>query len=119
MATLFCSRADHLSPRLYLGLKELLLFIHNKLLRCTMYYLGIDVSKTSSRCIVLRDDGSKLKSFSVHNDHESFHELTNRLTALGCEQSNLLIGMEATGLFWENLYTFLTNKKFQVMKNWR
>jgi len=80
-----------------------------------MYYLGIDVSKTSSRYIVLRDDGSKLKSFSLHNNHESFQELTNRLTALGCEQSNLLIGMEATGPFWENLYAFLTNKKFRVI----
>jgi transposase len=80
-----------------------------------MYYLGIDVSKASSRYIVLRDEGTTLKSFSLRNNHESFHELTNRLTALGCQQSNLLIGMEATGAFWENLYGFLTNKRFRVI----
>lgn len=80
-----------------------------------MYYLGIDISKTSSRSIILNDGGNKIKSFSFQNTHEAFHDLLKRLQTLGCTKDNLLIGMEATGPFWENLYAFLTQHHFRVV----
>lgn len=79
-----------------------------------MYYLGIDVSKKSSRYIILNDAGERLKGFTLPNTQEAFQDLLNRLKRLGCNSVNLLIGIEATGSFWENIYSFLKEKGFKI-----
>lgn len=81
-----------------------------------MNYLGIDVSKSTSRCVILDNDGEKLTSaFTLQNNNQDFHKLLFRLKELNLTPTDLLIGVEATGTWWENLYCLLTEKKFKVI----
>ena len=81
-----------------------------------MNYLGIDVSKATSRFVFLDNDGEKLtKSFTLNNAHEDFNKLLARLKELNLSTDNLLVGIEATGIWWENLYSLLTENKFKVI----
>jgi len=81
-----------------------------------MNYLGIDVSKANSRYVFLDNDGEKLvKPFTLDNGHNDFNKLLDRLKELTLLPDNLLIGIEATGIWWENLYSLLTEHKFKVI----
>jgi transposase len=81
-----------------------------------MNYLGIDVSKATSRYVFLDNDGEKLvKPFTLDNGHDDFNKLLDRLKELTLLPDNLLIGIEATGIWWENLYSLLTEHKFKVI----
>ena len=81
-----------------------------------MNYLGIDVSKSTSRYVFLDDNGEKLtKAFTLQNSQQHFEDLLSRLKKLDLNTDNLLIGIEATGIWWENLYTFLTESNFKVI----
>jgi transposase len=81
----------------------------------TMFHLGIDVSKKSCRYLLLNEEGQKLKSFSLDNTHEAFQNLLERLKGLSIPKENLLIGLEASGGFWENLYSHLKENGFSVV----
>ena len=81
-----------------------------------MYYLGIDVAKTNSRFVLIDNDGERFtKAFTLPNDTPNFNELLSRLNELKITADNVLIGLEATGIWWENLYSFLTEKGFKVI----
>lgn len=80
-----------------------------------MFYLGIDVSKKTARYFILDESGSKLKAFTLDNDKESLESLPGRFQSLSITADNLLIGIEATGSFWENVYSFLKNKGFNIV----
>jgi len=81
-----------------------------------MNYLGIDVSKSTSRYVFLDNDGEKFtKSFTLDNNQQDFIKLIERLKELNLSPENILIGIEATGIWWENLYCLLTDKKFKVI----
>lgn len=58
---------------------------------------------------------SKLKAFTLDNDKESLGSLPERFESLCITADNLLIGIEATGSFWENIYSLLKNKGFNVV----
>lgn len=110
---------DHLSPRLY-GVRSmqggyLLKTKNQKKGESTMFYLGIDVSKKSCRYFLLNEEGQKVKSFSLDNTHEAFQNLLERLKALSIPRDHLLIGLEASGGFWENLYSHLKENDFSVV----
>jgi len=77
---------------------------------------GIDVSKSASRYVFLNEHGERLtKSFTLQNNLHHFNELLNRLEKLNLTPANLLLGIEATGIWWENLYCMLTEKGFKVV----
>ena len=81
-----------------------------------MFYLGIDVAKKTHRFVVLDNEGEKAaKPFSLQNTQEDFQKLLNRLKELDLSSENTLAGLEATGSFWENLYSFLTEKGYKVI----
>jgi transposase len=80
-----------------------------------MFCLGIDVSKKSCRYFILNEEGQKLKSFSLDNTHEAFQNLLERLKDLPIPKEKLLIGLEASGGFWENLYSHLKENGFSVV----
>lgn len=81
-----------------------------------MNYLGIDVSKATSRYVFLDNDGEKTaKPFTFDNNHESFTQLLERFKELNLQPDNLIVGIEATGIWWENIYCFLTEQKFKVI----
>ena len=69
-----------------------------------MNYLGIDVSKATSRYVFLDNAGEKLtKPFTLDNHHQDFTKLLERLKELNLPADNILVGIEATGIWWENL----------------
>jgi transposase len=80
-----------------------------------MFCLGIDVSKKSCRYFILNEEGQKMKSFSLDNTHEAFQNLLERLKGLPIPKEKLLIGMEASGGFWENLYSHLKENGFSAV----
>lgn len=80
-----------------------------------MFYLGIDVSKNTARYFILDESGNKLKAFTLNNDKESLETLPGRFKSLSISGDNLLIGIEATGGFWENIYSFLKDKGFNIV----
>ncbi len=81
-----------------------------------MNYLGINVSKKKHRCVILDSDREALcKSFTIESSLNDFHKLVEKLEKLNLNQENLLVGLEATGNYWENLYSFLAEKKFKVI----
>ena len=81
-----------------------------------MYYLGIDIAKVNGRYVTLDNNGEKFaKPFTLQNSSQNFNKLLSRFKEMKLNPDNLLIGIEATGIWWENLYTFLTNEKFKVI----
>lgn len=81
-----------------------------------MHYLGIDISKSTSRCVVLDENGERsTKAFTLQNNNHDFNELLSKLKELNLSFDKVLIGIEATGIWWENLYSLLTEKKFKVI----
>lgn len=80
-----------------------------------MFTLGIDVAKQSHRYLLLNPDGKKIRSSSFENSSQGFQSLWQQLQNLKIPQEDILIGMEATGCFWENLYSFLKEKGFSTV----
>jgi transposase len=80
-----------------------------------MFYLGIDVSQKTSSCLILNPEGRKGKAFTFENSPEAFQSLVQGLEEQSIAKQDLLIGFEATGNFWENLYAYLKEKGFAVV----
>jgi transposase len=81
-----------------------------------MYYVGIDIAKHTHVAAIMNEDNSlKCKPFSFNNDKEGFKKLLIHLQTLCCDLSDIIIGMEATGLLFENLYRHLQSLKYNVV----
>ena len=72
-----------------------------------MFYLGIDVGKfTHSLCLI--DEADHHDIWQINNDKFGFESLRKKLSLLNLlTGANLLIGMEATGHYFLNIYDFL------------
>lgn len=80
-----------------------------------MYFVGIDIAKNFHVAAVLGIDSDKvLHTLKFNNDEEGFEKLFLLLSSLD-EISNFTVAMEATGLFFENLYLYLKAKDFKVV----
>jgi transposase len=81
-----------------------------------MYYVGIDIAKRLHVCAVLdAHNNVVIKPFKFHNNKEGFRKLLVHLQTLGCDNSDMVIGMEATGSFFENLYRYLKSLSYCVV----
>ena len=81
-----------------------------------MYYVGIDIAKRSHVACVMRDDNSlEIKPFAFSSTKRGFEKLKAQLSSLACDVSEVLIGMEATGLLFDNLYRFLQSLHYRVV----
>ena len=82
----------------------------------TLYCVGIDVALHDHRVAILGPDGeARGKSFSILASHEGFAELVRTLQIRGATPEHTLIGLEATGHFWENLEAFLSRAGYRVV----
>ena len=80
-----------------------------------MYYVGIDIAKSFHVACVLDQEDKVLKSsLKFNNDEDGFEHIFLTLTSID-EIPNFLIGMEATGIFFENIYLYLKEKGFNVV----
>ena len=72
-------------------------------------YVGIDVSSKSNVIYLMLPDGNKHSSFSVANSHDGSIQLVKRIfSALNsCSLDTVLIGLEATSVYGDNLVYFL------------
>ncbi len=81
-----------------------------------MLYVGIDIAKRFHvACIVNEQDKLLKKSFKFKSSEDGFEELLALLKGFNNNPSSFLIGMEATGLLFENLYLFLKDKGYNVI----
>ena len=81
-----------------------------------MYYVGIDIAKRSHVACVMREDNRlEIRPFEFASTKSGFHKLQMQLQSLACDVSDILIGMEATGLLFDNLYRFLKSLHYRVV----
>ena len=81
-----------------------------------MFYVGIDIAKRSHVACVMRDDNSlEIRPFEFQSTKGGFEKLKAQLSSLACDVSEVLIGMEATGLLFDNLYRFLQSLHYRVV----
>ena len=72
-------------------------------------FIGIDVGSRENAVYIMLPNGSKYKSFSVQNNLGGAKVISNQVvSALSWNNlSNVVIGMEATGVYGDNLMCFL------------
>lgn len=78
-----------------------------------MFFVGIDVSSAKHDCCILDGSRKMIRSFSILNNREGFSTLSATLTELATPE-NIKIGLEATGIYGDNLAYFLRRKGFNV-----
>lgn len=79
-----------------------------------MIYAGIDIAKPNHFASVLSSDCKVLvESFKFTNDNDGFCKLLAVLNSY--DKSKLIIGLESTAHYGNNLVEFLVNRQFQVV----
>lgn len=78
-----------------------------------MYYVGLDVSLEKHDCCILDAKLKTISSFIVPNHSAGFTLLDDTLASLACSDE-IVIGLEATGIYGDNLIDFLRRKGYDV-----
>ena len=78
-----------------------------------MIYVGIDIAKLNHFASAISSDGEVLiEPFKFTNDNDGFLLLLSKLSSF--DKSSLIIGLESTAHYGNNLLAFLVPKDFQV-----
>lgn len=78
-----------------------------------MIYVGIDIAKLNHFAAVISSDGEILiEPFKFTNDYDGFYLLLSKLAPL--DQNSIIIGLESTAHYGDNLVRFLISKDFKV-----
>ncbi len=78
-----------------------------------MIYIGIDIAKNSHFASAVNSDNEVIvKQFKFTNDDKGFNLFIN--TFKNFDLSNCLVGLESTGIYGDNLTTFLFSKGFKI-----
>ena len=78
-----------------------------------MFFVGIDVSSVKHDCCILDGSRKMIRSFMILNSREGFSALSATLIELAAPE-DIKIGLEATGIYGDNLARFLRRKGFNV-----
>lgn len=88
-------------------------------------YVGIDVSSRTNVAYLMNPDGSRHSSFAVPNSKDGSEQLVKRILSAITSQSlsDIIIGLEATSVYGDNLVCFLRedgnlnpyNKKIHIL----
>lgn len=80
---------------------------------CFMIYVGIDIARQKHFASVMSSEGEILiPPFSFSNDHTGFQLVLSKLSVY--EKESVLIGMESTAHYGENLICFLFSRGFHI-----
>jgi transposase len=80
------------------------------------YLMGIDVGSATCSFALLHPDKTPVgKPGTFANTASGLAALDAQLTSLGVPPAPILVGMEATGLYWENLYYWLRARGYQLL----
>ena len=78
-----------------------------------MIYVGIDIAKLNHFAAVISSDSEILiEPFKFTNDYDGFYLLLSKLAPL--DQNSIIIGLESTAHYGDNLVRFLISKDFKV-----
>ena len=78
-----------------------------------MIYVGIDIAKLNHFAAAVSSDGEILiEPFKFTNDYDGFYLLLPKLAPL--DQNSIIIGLESTAHYGDNLVRFLISKDFKV-----
>lgn len=81
-----------------------------------MYYIGVDVAKDKHYVCILDDNGEMvLKPFWIYSDILGLQELEKRISELSLDRDDFIFGIESTGAFSENIYSYLTDSDYKVI----
>lgn len=81
-----------------------------------MYYVGIDIAKRFHIASVIDESNTIIKkNFRIESEISDFTLFGSMLCEIDQDKSNFIIGMEATGLLFENLYLSLKTQGFRVV----
>ncbi len=76
----------------------------------TMFFVGIDIAKNSHEAAVINESGNiVVKPFKFTNSLKGFEKFLAAVQTVSKHLSQFEFGMEATGHYWLNLYTKLTD----------
>src|SRR5260370_15627864 len=79
------------------------------------YVVGIDIgSQTCSFCVLKLDKSQVIKPTDFANAPAGFALLLDKLERLAVPADQILIGLEATSRYGENLYRFLESRGYQL-----
>ena len=81
-----------------------------------MNYVGIDIAKNFHVITIIDENEGKVfkKAFRVENDIDGYTSFIEKLDTVSIDKTNFLIGLEATGIYGENLLEFLISKCYNV-----
>ena len=81
-----------------------------------MYYVGVDIAKDKHYVCIL-DDAKELacKPFWIYSDILGLRELLKRISDLSLDSDDFIIGIESTGAFSENFYSYITDADYKVI----
>src|SRR5919202_1860106 len=80
------------------------------------YVVGLDVGSETCLVAVLAPHKRVLrKPFAIANAGDGFTRLDQQLAQLGCAPHAILVGLEATGRYWENVYYFLQARGYRLV----
>ena len=78
-----------------------------------MIYVGIDIAKLNHFASAISSEGEILiEPFKFTNDYDGFYLLLSNLAPL--DQNSIIIGLESTAHYGDNLVRFLISKDFKV-----
>ncbi len=79
------------------------------------YVVGVDIGMEScSFCVCTPQKSVLIKPTSMANAVAGFAQLHEKLQQLGVAPDRILIGLEATSRYGENLYHFLESQGYQL-----
>lgn len=80
-----------------------------------MIYVGIDIAKLNHFASAISSDGEILmEPFKFTNDADGFQLLTSKLESLALQDDSLIIGLESTAHYGDNLVRYLVASYFKV-----
>src|SRR5690242_6672655 len=78
-----------------------------------MIYVGIDIAKQKHFASVMSAEGEILiPPFGFANDHSGFQLILSKLSTF--EKESMIIGLESTAHYGENLICFLFSRGFRI-----
>ena len=80
-----------------------------------MIYVGIDIAKLNHFASAISSDGEILmQPFKFTNDGDGFHLLASKLETLSLVSDSIIIGLESTAHYGDNLVRYLVAGNFKV-----
>jgi len=81
-----------------------------------MYYVGIDIAKQFHIACILNESNKYIvKNLRIESEISDFSLLQSELINITEDKSQFIIGMEATGTLFENLYLFFQHQGYNVV----